>query len=468
MTTSTRVNQTPGPRPHSASPTPSVGSQPRRGVPMPVVVGGAAVVGLLTSAALAAAPVVPVTESALTGAVLCGFATGWTALVGLSTWFTAQPQRWAAVPAAVLGASGIALLALGASAHPAVDWVWPLVVLGLAVWMTVHIRRDMGSRVGRWLLFPVIGAMGVAAVGGAYQTVGTAMDASPAMAGRLVDVGGHRLHLSCKGSGSPTVVVEPGGGAMGAHLGWVTSAVGRETTVCTYDRAGRGWSEAADGPQDALAISRDLHTLLHRAGVPGPYVMAGHSFGGLYAMTFAASHPDEVAGLVLIDATSPVYGTDGAGSAGTMPARSDDGVGRVAALVSSMARLGLGRVYAIVNASDLPAPEQAQVRARYATPAAVRNVIEEYARASASTKEAASLRDLGDTPLMVLTAEIGSDPDWPQKQDHLATLSSDSVHRVVQGADHAGMVGDQAHAVTTGRAILEVVSAIRTGQPLTR
>ncbi len=104
------------------------------------------------------------------------------------------------------------------------------------------------------------------------------------MPGRLVDVGGHRLHLSCTGSGSPTVVLEAGGGAMAANLGWITPAVAHDTTICVYDRAGRGWSEDADAPQDAVAISTDLHTLLQRAGVPGPYVIAGHSFGGLYAL----------------------------------------------------------------------------------------------------------------------------------------------------------------------------------------
>ncbi len=82
--------------------------------------------------------------------------------------------------------------------------------------------------------------------------------------------------------------------------------------------------------------------------------------------------------------------------------------------------------------------------------------------------EAASLRDFADKPLMVLSAGVGSDADWPQKQERLAALSTDSVHRVVDGASHAALVGDEAHAATTSQAILEVVSAVRTGQPLSR
>ena len=470
MTTSTRSNHHVVPGTSTTSRSSSrVGSSPRRGASLPVVVAGSLVAGFLAAVALVAAPFVPVTEGALTGAVLCGFAIGWAALATLSARFAGQPQRWALVPAAVLGGSGAALLALGSSAHPAVDWVWPPLLFGLALWMAARIRRDVATKAARWILYPVIGAMGISAVGGTYQTVGAAMDAAPvSMPGRLVDVGGHRLHLSCTGNGSPTVVVEAAAGSMAAHLGWITPAVARDTTICVYDRAGRGWSEAADSPQDAVAISSDLHTLLHKAGVPGPYVMAGHSFGGLYALTFAANHADEVAGMVLIDSTSPRY-DDAVGVAPrTASSRSDDMVGRVATLISSSARVGLGRLFATLSASDLPPREQAQVRATSATPAALRSIIEEYVRVNPSTIEAASLRDFGDKPLVVLSAGVGSDADWPQKQERLAALSTDSVHRVVDGASHAGLVAEETHAATTSRAILEVVSAVRTGQPLSR
>jgi pimeloyl-ACP methyl ester carboxylesterase len=334
--------------------------------------------------------------------------------------------------------------------------------------MAMRIHRDLASRVARWLLYPVVVAMGLAAVGGAYQSVGTAVDTSSvAMPGRLVDVGGHRLHLNCTGSGSPTVVVEAGGGEMAANLGWVTQSVSHETRICVYDRAGRGWSEDAGSPQDALAISTDLDTLLHRANVPGPYVIAGHSFGGLYALTFAARHPDEVAGMVLIDSTAPHYDTaDGI----TRPAtsRSYDVLARFAALASSVSRLGAGRLYAMVAPFELPAAERDQVRVSTAKPGMLRTTIEEYGRANDSMQEAGTLRDFGDKPLMALSAGVGSDADWPQKQQRLASLSTDGIHRVVDGATHEGLVGDPVHALTTSRAILEVVESVRTGQPLPR
>ena len=168
-------------------------------------------------------------------------------------------------------------------------WVWPPALFGLVVWMFLRARRQLRSRSARWLLYPVLAVLVVASVGGGYETVRESLDARAyPMPGQLVDVGGHRLHLHCTGSGSPTVVLEPGQGGVSSDLGWIAPAVARDTRVCVYDRAGRGWSDAADGPQDGAQIAADLHTLLDRAHVPGPYVLAGHSFGGLYVQTFAA------------------------------------------------------------------------------------------------------------------------------------------------------------------------------------
>jgi pimeloyl-ACP methyl ester carboxylesterase len=180
----------------------------------------------------------------------------------------------------------------------------------------------------------------LAGLGGGYQVLGAAADArAHPMAGQLVDVGGHRLHLSCTGSGSPTVVLQPGAGETSSNMGWIAPAVARSTRVCVYDRAGRGWSEPADTPQDGAAIATDLHTLLQRAHVPGPYVVAGHSFGGLYTMVFAARYPDEVAGMALLDSTAPRPAVSPAAAAPGVVG-SYDVMGRVAALVATLSERG--------------------------------------------------------------------------------------------------------------------------------
>jgi pimeloyl-ACP methyl ester carboxylesterase len=338
----------------------------------------------------------------------------------------------------------------------------------LAIWMIVCVHRQLESRSGRWLLYPVIAVLALAAVAGGYETVRAATDATAyPMPGQLIDVGGHRLHLSCTGSGSPTVVLEPGGGEMSSNLGWIAPAVARDTRVCVYDRAGRGWSEPADTAQDGTQIATDLHTLLQRGNVPGPYVLAGHSFGGLYVRTFAARYPDEVAGMVLVDSTAPASAVE-PGAASPGDAGSYDVMGRVSALVSTSARLGVGRLYGQFDFGSLPARSRDEVRASTATASTIRSTIDEYVQANVSMQQAASLGDFADKPLVVLTAGSGTDAAWSTAQNDMATLSTNSVHRVIDGATHAALIADEEYAAATTRAIGDVVSAVRSAEPLVR
>jgi pimeloyl-ACP methyl ester carboxylesterase len=430
-----------------------------------LVVTGSLATGLVAAVILVAAPFIPAEESAVTGAVLCGFALGWAMLAVLSVRFTDQPQRWAAAPALFMGLGGLLLLAFGSSVHGVLDWLWPPAVLALVIWMILRAHRQLRSWSRRWLLYPVLTVLAFAAVGGGYTTLGAAADAKAyPMPGQSIDVGGHRLHLNCTGSGTPTVVLEPGAGEMSSNMGWIAPAVARGTRVCVYDRAGRGWSEPADTPQDGGQIATDLHTLLQRGHVPGPYVLAGHSFGGLYALTFAARYPNEVAGMVLVDSTNRA-----SAATATTTSRYDGGsydvLGRVSALVSSTARLGLGRLYAQVASGGLPPRSEGEVRASVATANNLRSTIDEYVQANASTRKAASLRDFADKPLVVLTAGIGSDATHSAAQNELAALSTNSTHRVIE-ADHEALIGNEQAAAATTQAILDVIQAARSQTPL--
>jgi pimeloyl-ACP methyl ester carboxylesterase len=363
-------------------------------------------------------------------------------LAVLSVRFTDHPQRWAVIPALLMGAGGLLLIGFGASAQRLLAPVWPPLLLASTIWMYVRARRQLPGPSRRWLLHPVLGLLLLASLGGGYQAVGGATAAGgAAMPGQLVDVGGHRLYLSCTGSGAPTVVLEAGGGATAADLRLVAAPVARDTRVCVYDRAGHGRSEPGDGVANGTRISTDLHTLLHNAHVPGPYVLAGHSFGGLYVLTFASRYPDEVAGMVLADSTAPKWDVPPADRSSDTQ-NSDNLLGRLSALVTGLARLGLAHAAGV-------------------TPGDVRSTIDEYVHANAAMAQAAALRDLGGKPLVVLTAGRDHDPAWTVAQDRLATLSTDSVHRTVADADHSGLVGTEHGAAATSQAILDVVSAVR-------
>jgi pimeloyl-ACP methyl ester carboxylesterase len=428
------------------------------------IVGGSLTAGLVAAVLLALAPFVAVNDSAVTGAVLCGFALGWTALAVLSTRYADQPQRWASAPALFMGVSGLLLIGFGPAANPVLNWLWPPTALTLATWMVVRAHRALPGRSGRWLLYPVIALLALAAISGGYETARAAADtrAYP-MPGQLLDVGGHRLHLHCTGTGSPTVILEPGAGNASSSLGWITPAVARQTRVCVYDRAGRGWSDPADTPQDAAQIATDLHTLLQRGHVPGPYVLAGHSFGGLYVLTYAARYPDEVAGMVLIDSTTPASHPGPAHSEG-----STDVMHRITTLISASARLGVGRLLGWLSADGLPTQARDQVRTRSANAATIHSTIHEYGQGGASARQAAALTDFGDKPLIVLTAATGHDATESAAQNHLATLSTNSTHRTIAGSTHVSLVGDERDASATTQAILDVTATVRQPAPLSR
>jgi pimeloyl-ACP methyl ester carboxylesterase len=123
--------------------------------------------------------------------------------------------------------------------------------------------------------------------------------------GRLVSIGTHRLHIRCDGDGAPTVIFDAALG--GSSLSWslVQPTVARLTQACTYDRAGFGWSDAGPLPRTADRIADELHELLRAAAVPPPYVLVGHSYGGLVMRFYASRHPNDVAGLVLIEPAIP-------------------------------------------------------------------------------------------------------------------------------------------------------------------
>lgn len=418
-------------------------------------------VGLVSAVLLPFGPWPTADANSATAAVLFGFALGWALLAALSVRFTDQPQRWAVTPAVFMAVSGVLLLALPDAVLAALDWVWPAALLVVVTFVFRRAKRDLHSRTRTWLLNPVLAVLVLMALGGAFEAIGRATEPRVAMRGELVDVGPYRLHLECTGTGAPTVILEPGGGASAATLGWIAPEVARDARVCVYDRAGKGWSDPAQTAPDGAQIATDLHTLLETAHVAGPYVIAGHSFGGLYAMRYAAQYPDEVAGMVLIDSTAPNSNPVSPTTEG-----SDTFLKHVSALLSATARLGLGRLIVQASPSDLPPPFRDEANASAATAKEMAALIEEYAVAGRSASEAGELTSLGGKPLIVLTAEQGNSPGWMSHQDAMATLSTNSRHDVVPGSTHQSLTDDPAHAAVVSGAIVDVIEAVRTGLPL--
>ncbi len=424
------------------------------------IVAGSLAAGLATALLLILVVFAGGTESVIIGSILFAFGFGWALIAALTSRYTTRPQRWAAVPAAVMGGSGLALLAFtpGYDAMAWLSWVWPPVVLALAVWMFVQLRRSL-TGAGRWMLTPVIAVLVLAAVGATYQNLAVAHDQDAfAAPGATYDVGGHRLHLDCRGHGGPTVVLSNGMGEMSASWARISGPLADTTRVCAYDRAGQGWSEEAEHPQDGVAAAKDLHALLAAAGETGPFVLVGHSTGGTYAMTYAARYPEQVAGMVLLDSSSPYQLTKIPAYPGQYAV-----MRRGLALLPTLTRLGLSRM---AGGSDLPAPAGDQVSALASTAQSARNMRDEVSVAPRVFAQAQALRTLGGRPLAVLTAsESLHDAGWDGAQDQLAALSSNHVHRAVDST-HAGLLGDPEPAAASVHAVTEVIASVRTGTPL--
>jgi pimeloyl-ACP methyl ester carboxylesterase len=401
-------------------------------------------------------------EHVITGSILLSFAMSWAFLAIATTRWTDQPQTWAKVPAAVMAAAGATILITRPTGNEA-GWLWPPAILALVGWMTTRARRDLRSRSRVFVLYPVFAALALAAVGGAYETYKESTDPTAAdMPGRLVDVGGHKLHINCQGSGSPTVVLEGGLGALSTSMAsWIAPNVAPTTRVCVYDRAGRGWSESAAGPQDGTSVATDLHTLLRNAGEPGPYVLAGHSAGGIYVLNFVRLFPTDVAGIALIDSMHPEQYERMASWPGFY-----EMYRRGSALFPTLARLGVGRLVYGSQDSGLPSPQREQEPALVATPRHNRSVRDEFSQIRTAMNQAVELRDIGETPLMVVTATEGTDPDWHAMQEDLTSLSTNAIQRLVPNATHAMLVANSDAARHTSHAILDVVAAARTHTPI--
>jgi len=257
--------------------------------------------------------------------------------------------------------------------------------------------------------------------------------------------------------------------AVGADkpVAWVQPEIAKATRVCSYDRAGHGWSDPGPEPRDVAQHARELHTLLSKAGVAGPYVLVGHSLGGLYVRTFAAQYPGEVAGMVLVESSHPdAWARQG----------KPEGVGadpNQLAVAPFLARFGVFRLWLIPTPRsdpDLPPQQFAELQAYLNTAKYFETLRAVNTAFPVTLAQVRALGKLGTIPLAVIVGtndENATEPLFALQED-LAALSSNSTLRKIDGATHAGLVDNREYAGQTSTIILEVLEAARTGQPITR
>jgi pimeloyl-ACP methyl ester carboxylesterase len=306
--------------------------------------------------------------------------------------------------------------------------------------------------------------------------------------GKLVDIGGRRMQIDCRGEGQPTVVFEAGLDMHGS-LSWaaVQDDVARTTRACAYSRAGIMWSDPQAGPQNGTTVAADLHALLANAGEKPPFVLVGHSLGGPYAMTYTKNYGDQVAGLVFVDASHPdqTWRFEEANPKSEKDKASGE---KTAALMAVAAKLAWSGWVRIAAASLLPSPAK---RATPVTDAVQREMLDfaptsldaalrESNAVEDTLAEAGKLRQLGDRPLVVLTAAMLYSDEilkmtgmtreqadkmaatWKALHDDEARWSQRSEHDVLDDSTHY-IQFDRPDAVIA--AVRKVVEQVRAPSP---
>ncbi|PPD31452.1 MAG: hypothetical protein CTY19_14330 [Methylomonas sp.] len=316
------------------------------------------------------------------------------------------------------------------------------------------------SRRLRYLLFGMAIVSLAALAGAIYQAERTAADlAAFPPPGRMISLNGVNLHLYCLGSGTATLVLEAGLGEN--SLSWypVQAKLARNMRVCSYDRPGLGWSDPVDAAIQPEDVAKNLHALLNNAGISPPFILVGHSRGGIYVRAFYHQFPEETQGIILVDSTheqSPMHQYPYAAWDYRKQAMQ-------IAIAEPLSRIGLVRLLGIADADRRPSPLPAAI---LAAKTALQNRTD---TAHAVVNEIAVMREgldpaapppgsLGNLPLLVLTAGNLVDPDFVAReaekagkdfeaekalarvqqveQDDLARLSSHSRHIIVSNSGH--------------------------------
>jgi pimeloyl-ACP methyl ester carboxylesterase len=300
----------------------------------------------------------------------------------------------------------------------------------------------------RWTTRILVGLCSLIAVaalaGAAYQSLATRRDlAVTPPPGQLVDIGGYRLHLWCTGNGAPAVILDTGLGGSSVDWGFVQPDVARFTRVCSYDRAGMGYSDPGPSPRTARRIASELARLLDRSGIAGPVVLVGASIAGFDVRVFASDHPERAAGLVLVDASHEDQAHE---------------VPRMARFVPLLSTIGVLRLFGVSfgqRVESLPPSVRQYAQATSFRAAGYRAAADELLHIRESVSEVRSSRRKLTIPVVVVTGARGADENWRQLQDDLTSLSERACLVIARQSGHVVSVDQPEIVVDAIRTVVE-------------
>jgi pimeloyl-ACP methyl ester carboxylesterase len=277
--------------------------------------------------------------------------------------------------------------------------------------------------------------------------------------GLLVHLDGRQMHLQVLGpdSGGPTAVLEAGMGSFSPNWYWIQQELAATVRSVAYDRAGLGWSRRSRRPRDAQTIAVELRDALREAGIEPPYVLAGHSFGGLPVRAFADLYPELTAGLILVDASHPDQWV-------RWPTPHADRILEVSQkILGWLGWFGLLRALHLARgiSAGLPARQAAELRAGAALPGFAATEAAQIRSWSVSREQLNAAAPLGDLPLAVLAVSeqpVGGEL-LTALQRELAELTENASFEIVQGASHESLISNREHARVVAKTVQAVVQA---------
>jgi len=294
----------------------------------------------------------------------------------------------------------------------------------------------------------------LATAGYLYQNIAETRDRrfNP-MPGRLIDIGGYKLHIDCQGQGTPTVILDSGLGD--SHISWrkVQPEIAKFTRVCSYDRAGLGYSDSSPHPRTSKDIAEELHALLQNAGIPSPIILVGHSMGGYDVRLYTTLYRDQIAGMVLVDASHP-------DQENRFPPAMKDMRGtwlRETEFLEFTMPFGIPRLLGLCD----PDPDIRAAECNFHT---THEAVAEMKAFSESAAQTAATSPFGDLPLAVLS----HDPNKPSSDlpADLAKATNDAWEKMQEGLAHLSSRGTQeiaknsAHYIQIDRPEI-VIAAVR-------
>ncbi|NQZ86505.1 MAG: alpha/beta fold hydrolase [Colwellia sp.] len=351
--------------------------------------------------------------------------------------------------------------------------------------MEVTVKKSLIQPIKKWvkIVFSVIvGIIVIALILGQFLNL-LAKDIPPP--GEIIDVGGHSLHINCTGIASdrPTIIIESGLGNSGLEYYWIQNGLEQSDHVCSYDRAGMGWSEKSDFDADSINIATQLHTLLNKSDIKRPFMFAGHSAAGLHMRVYANKYPDEVAGMVFIDAVHPDQYEEQRPYIQQYSKQATKDFVWMLSMMEVVTNLGLVRISDLFSTpfkDGFPEHISEKIHYYHDRGTILAGLRGEISAKAISSEQASKAENLGSMPLTIITTPLGEvmgrNGKAPVELDYIMTNIHDKTQQknllsstkskmvIIEGSDHMSLIFKQDHALQVVEYIKEMSAMLSQGQ----